>query len=293
MSNLWSYYLIGGTVLSLVACFWIIVYANRQRASKEEIAKTEAEVWDENIRELNNPLPMWWLWLFVLTVIWSFLYLVYYPGLGKLGGVGGWSQEEQYAAEIAEADRRYGPVFARFGAMDIPTLTEDPQALAVGASLFQNYCAQCHGSSARGARGFPDLTDSEWLYGKAPAQVEKSIVDGRAGIMPPLRAVFASDEAVNEMVRYVLSMQDGMDNTSPAHQQYMSLCVACHGADGSGMSALGAPSLVNDIWLYGASDAEVRRSIVEGRNGVMPAHGALIGADRARILAAYVLSLGQ
>ena len=293
MSNLWSWFIIVGTVVSLIACFWLVVWANKQRATNEEIAESESHVWDENIRELNNPLPMWWLWLFVGTIIWSAAYLVYYPGLGKFEGMGGWSQEQQYADEVAKAEATYGPMFAAFAAMDFNELVNDEAALGVGFSLYQNYCSTCHGSTAQGARGFPNLTDDAWLYGGGAQQIEQSIMAGRNGVMPPLGAIFASDEALDEMVRYVQVMPDGMDTSSPAHTQYMQLCVACHAPNGSGMQALGAPSLIDDIWLYGSSPAEIRKSIVEGRLGAMPAHGNLIGPDRARILAAYVYSLSQ
>lgn len=293
MSNPWSWYIILGTVISLAACFWLVAYANRQRASEEEIKESESHVWDENIRELNNPLPMWWLWLFVGTIIWSAFYLLYYPGMGNFGGMSGWSQENQYAEEVAAAEELYGPIFATFGAMEASALVDDPAAMGIGASLYQNYCSQCHGSTAQGARGFPNLTDDEWLYGGSPAQIEQSILTGRAGVMPPLNAVFATDEALEEMVRYVQAMPDGMDTSSPAHAQYMTLCIACHGPTGEGIQALGAPSLVDEVWLYGSSAAETRKSIVEGRIGEMPAHANLIGPDRARILTAYVYSLSQ
>ena len=293
MSSAWSWYVIIGTAISLVACFWIVTWANRQRASKEEIEESEAHVWDENIRELNNPLPMWWYWLFVGTVVWSAFYLIYYPGMGNFEGTSGWSQEQQYADEVAAAEAQYGPIFAAFSEKELVDLAKDPVALGIGASLFANYCSQCHGSTAMGARSFPNLTDNVWLYGGAPAQIEQSIVAGRNGVMPPLGAVFATEEAVNEMVSYVQSMQDGLDESSPAHTQYMTLCIACHGPTGEGNQALGAPSLVDDSWLYGSSPFEIRKSIVEGRIGAMPAHGDLVGADRARILAAYVYSLSD
>lgn len=293
MSSFWSWWVIIGTVLSIIACVWLIVFTNRQRASAEEIKESETHVWDEDIRELNNPLPMWWLWLFILTIIWGIGYLIYYPGLGTFAGTGDWSQESQYDAEVAAAEARYGPIFAQYGAMEVTDLLNEPDALAIGASLFANYCSQCHGSGALGATGFPNLTDDYWLYGDSPAQIEQSIMSGRTGIMPPLGAVFASDEAVDEMVRYVQAMPDGMDIASPAHTQYMTLCIACHGPDGSGMQALGAPSLIDDVWLYSSSPQQIRESIVMGRTGVMPAHGHLIGPDRARVLTAYVYSLSR
>jgi len=293
MSNAWSWYVIIGTVVTLAACFWLVAWTNRQRASDEEIREAEGHVWDEDVRELNNPLPMWWLWLFIITIIWALGYLIYYPGMGSFKGVGDWSQEQQWADEVAAAEAQYGPMFAEFGAMAVPDLIKNEHAMNIGFSLFQNYCSQCHGSTAQGARGFPNLTDNAWLYGGTPQQIEQSILNGRNGVMPPLAAVFGSDEEIDEMVRYVQTMQDGMDTTSPAHTKYMQLCIACHGPTGQGMQALGAPDLTDDIWLYGSSPTEIRRSIVEGRNGVMPAHGKLIGPDRARILAAYVYSLSQ
>jgi cytochrome c oxidase cbb3-type subunit 3 len=293
MSSALSWFVIIGTVGSMLACFWLVVWTNRQRASSEEIKESESHVWDEDVRELNNPLPMWWLWLFILTLVWGAGYFIYYPGLGSFGGLGSWSQEEQYRREVAAAEAEYGPMFARYGAMDFEQLARDPGALDIGKSLFANYCAQCHGSSAQGGRGFPDLTDKDWLYGGQPAQIEHSIVNGRNGVMPPLGAVFADDAAISDMVKYVQNMPDGMDAASPAHSKYMTLCIACHGPDGKGNQALGAPNLVDDTWLYGSSASEVRKSIVEGRYGVMPAHGSLIGEDRAKILASYVYSLSQ
>ncbi|HSD71093.1 MAG TPA: cytochrome-c oxidase, cbb3-type subunit III [Woeseiaceae bacterium] len=293
MSSVWSWYVIIGTVVSMLACFWLVVWTNRQRASAEEIKESESHVWDGNVRELNNPLPMWWLWLFVITLVWGGGYLLFYPGLGAFAGLGSWTQEDQYNQEVMAAEAKYGPIFAEFGARPAEELAGNSAALDIGKSLFANYCAQCHGSAGLGARGFPNLTDDDWLYGGEAAKIEQSIVQGRSGVMPPLAAVFPDDAAIDEMVRYVQNMADGMDTDSPAHAKYMTLCIACHGADGSGLQALGAPSLIDDIWLYGSSAEEIRKSIVEGRNGVMPAHGNLIGPDRARILAAYVYSLSR
>jgi len=293
MSSSWSWYIVIGTVATLAACFWLIAWTNRQRASDQELEESEGHVWDENIRELNNPLPMWWLWLFILTVVWAAFYLIYYPGMGNFAGIGDWSQEQQYANEVAAAEAQYGPVFAQYGAEDVATLARDPGALGIGASLFSNYCAQCHGSGAMGARGFPNLTDDDWLYGDSAAQIEQSIAAGRSGVMPPLAAMFASEDEIDAMVDYVQRMADGLDTASPAHSKYMTVCIACHGPTGTGNQALGAPSLVDDIWLYGSSSQDIRKTIVAGRNGVMPAHGALLGPDRTRILAAYVYSLSN
>lgn len=293
MSNAWAWYVAIGTVASMLACFWLIVWTNRQRASDEEIAASEAHVWDEDIRELNNPLPMWWLGLFFLTLIWGAGYFLMYPSLLVYDGALGWSQEQQYADQMAEAEARYAPIFARYADMPIDEIANDEQALAIGGSLYANYCSQCHGANALGAPGFPNLTDKVWNWGGTPAAIEQTLRNGRNGIMPALGMVLQSDEAIDEMVDYVRTMQDGMDTQSPAHARYMTLCIGCHGPTGDGMQVLGAPALNDDNWLYGSSPAAIRKTIVEGRNGVMPAHQKLLGDDRLRILAAYVYSLSK
>lgn len=293
MSTAWGWVVFLGTGLSMLACVWLIVFTNRQRRTPEEIREAEAHVWDEDVRELNNPLPMWWLWLFVLTIIFSVGYLLWYPGLVIIDGISGWTQAQQYEAEVAAAEERYAPVFAEFGAMEASELVGNERAMGIGQSLFANYCAQCHGSSAQGAPGFPDLTDDEWLWGGSPAQIEQSILNGRRGVMPALAPAIGGEEALAGMVDYVQGLVDGQDAGSPAHARYMTLCIACHGPEGLGNPVLGAPNLANDTWLYGSSDDAIRHTLTAGRNGVMPAHDKLIGPDRARILAAYVFSLSQ
>lgn len=293
MSNGWTWFVFLGTVLSMLACFWLIVYTNRQRKSAKEIAESEAHVWDEDVRELNNPLPRWWLWLFIGTLIWGAGYFAWYPGLLAFGGVSDWSQEEQYRQEMQAAEARYAPIFAEFGAMPVAELVDNERALGIGKSLFANYCAQCHGSTAQGAPGFPNLTDDEWLWGSSPEQIEQSIIAGRNGIMPALAPALGGEEGVESMIDYVQGLANGQDTSSPAHAKYMTLCIACHGPQGKGNPVLGAPNLTNDIWLYGSTDASLRRTLTEGRHGVMPAHEKLLGADRARILSAYVYSLSN
>lgn len=293
MSEAWGWYVLILTILSILACFWLIAYSNRQRNSPKEIAESESHVWDEDVRELNNPLPMWWLWLFIGTLIWGAGYLVYYPGLLAFDGTSGWSQEKQYEEEVAAAEARFAPIFERYASMPAAELVDDEQAMGIGKSLYGNYCAQCHGSTAQGAPGFPNLTDDEWLWGGEPAQIEQSILQGRSGIMPALGPSLGGDEQVAAMVDYVQSLQDGQDTASPAHGKYMMLCIACHGPEGKGNPIMGAPNLANDQWLYGSSDDAITETLMQGRNGVMPAHKDLLGADRAHILAAYVYSLSQ
>ena len=190
MSAGWNWYILIGTLASLAACFWLIVWTNRQRATEAEIAESESHVWDEDVRELNNPLPMWWLWLFILTLVWGVGYFVLYPSFGSMGSVLGWSQQAQYEAQVAAAEERYGPIFARYGSMPVEELVDDPAAMRIGASLYANYCSQCHGANALGGPGFPNLTDDTWNWGGAPAQIEQALVGGRNGVMPSLAAVF-------------------------------------------------------------------------------------------------------
>lgn len=293
MSIGWTWFVLITTAASLAACFWLIVWTNRQRASEAELSESESHVWDEDIRELNNPLPMWWLWLFVLTLVWGIGYFVMYPSFGNYDGLLGWSQEAQYEAEVAAAEAEYGPIFAKYGSMAAEELVNDPKAMSIGASLYANYCSQCHGANALGATGFPNLTDDVWNWGGSPQQIETTLNNGRIGVMPALSSVFPTEQALNQMVEYVRNMPDGMDSSSPAHTTYMQLCVGCHGPGGQGMQVLGAPSLVDDVWLYGSSENAVRKSIAEGRNGVMPAHLDMLGPDRIRILSAYVYSLSR
>jgi cytochrome c oxidase cbb3-type subunit 3 len=289
MSSGWEWFIFLGTVLSMIGCVWLIVFTNRQRASDEEIAESESHVWDGDVSELNNPLPMWWLWLFIITLVGSAAYFAYYPGLAIFEGYGKWTQTSQYDAEVAAAEAKYGPMFAKFGAMEVSDIVKDEKALSIGSSLFANYCSQCHGSTAQGARGFPNLTDQNWTWGGDPAVIEATIMNGRTGTMPALGAALGGD--VDAMVAYVQGLPDGQDTASPAHAKYMMFCIACHGPEGKGNPVLGAPDLTSDVWLYGSSQTEIKRTLMEGRQGVMPGHSSLIGPDRARILAAYVYSL--
>ncbi len=292
MSNFWSWFVIGLTVISLIATFWLIVWSGRQGPQGSNKVADTGHSWD-GLTENNNPLPRWWLGLFILTIVWGVGYLIYYPGLGTFKGTSNWTQLNQYQSEIDAAEATYAPLFARYSALPVSQLLTEPDALAIGESLFANYCSTCHGSSGRGATGFPNLTDADWLYGSDFAAIESSIANGRNGIMPPLAGAFPKDSQLQNMIDYVQTLADTPDTSSSAHTQYQALCGACHGPAGEGVQALGAPRLNDDIWLYGSTDSAIRRSITEGRNGVMPAHNKLLGDDRIRLLAAYVSSLSR
>ncbi len=296
LSSFWHWYVVIITVLTILACFWILQWTKGISNRDEDGATgTTGHVWDEDLVELNHPLPRWWLQLFYITIGYSFLYMFLYGGFGNFQGVLGWTQVGQYEAEMKAADDAQETIFARYRALDNESLINDPEANATGQRLFANSCAMCHGSDARGARGFPNLTDSDWLYGDGFDTVMHSISNGRVGIMPVMVAAL-DDAAINELVVYVQSMSGQKADAGMAaagKKNFDMLCVACHGLDGSGNQALGAARLNDDIWLYGGEPATIKKTITEGRNGNMPAHKDLLSDDRRKLIAAYVLSLSK
>jgi len=296
LTSFWHWYVIIITVGTILACFWLLQWTKGISNRDEENATgSTGHVWDEDLVELNNPLPRWWLQLFYITIGFAFIYLALFGGLGNIPGVLGWSQEGQYEAEVKAAAEAQEVIFARYRELDNDALIADAEANATGQRLFANSCAMCHGSDGRGARSFPNLADDDWLYGGSFDTVMQSIAGGRAGLMPVMVGGL-DDAAISDLVVYVQSMS-GMkadaDMAEKGKVHFDSLCVACHGADGSGNQALGSPRLNDDIWLYGGESETIKKTITEGRNGNMPAHKDLLSEDRRRIIAAYVLSLSK
>lgn len=279
--------------LNVLGCGWLIWWT--ARSSPDEVAQGQVidHVWDGDLQERNNPMPRWWLWLFFLTIVFCFVYFFLYPALGTFGNALGWSKVGQYDQEMAAAKKQYGPIYAAFAGRDIVALSRDPKALALGRSLFVNNCSGCHGSDARGAKGFPNLTDNDWLYGGSPDNIVQTITHGRQGVMPALGGVLGP-QGVDEVEAYVLSLSGRREPPEKvaAGKARFTLCAACHGADGKGNQLIGAPNLTDDIWLYGGSEAAVRQSITDGRHGQMPVHEWL-GPDKIRLLAGYVYSLSH
>ena len=294
MTTGWTLFIVILTAINVVGAVWLLwVTSRRSPADKQPGVETTGHTWDGDLREYNNPLPRWWLWMFYGTVAFGIVYLVLYPGLGSWQGTAGWSQEKQWQEQVAAADAAAAPVYARFAGMGLDELGQDPDAMRVARNLYANNCAMCHGSDARGAKGFPSLTDGDWLYGGAPDTVLATISYGRNGIMPPWGEALG-ERGVEEVVAYVLTLS-GLQAPAalaeagkPKFQMY---CAACHGMDGKGMQAVGAPNLTDDIWLYGSDAAEIRYGIVNGRNNQMPAQLELLGEPKVRLLTAYVLSL--
>lgn len=280
------------TILNVLACGWIIWWTARSRPGESAEGEVTGHVWDGDLQERNNPMPRWWLILF-LTIAFCLIYFLLYPSLGSFGGILGWSKQEQYAQEMAAANRQYAPIYAAFQGQDIPALAKNPKAIALGRSLFLNNCTNCHGSDARGAVGFPNLTDNDWLHGGEPQNIVDSITHGREGIMPALDDALGP-QGVDEVVAYVLTLsgRQAPPDKAEAGKARFVLCAACHGADGKGNQVIGAPNLTDDIWLYGGSSEAIRYSVRLGRHGQMPSHQWL-GEDKIRLLAAYVYSLSH
>jgi len=296
LTSFWHWYVIIITIVTILACFWLLQWT-KGISNRDEDGGTGStgHVWDEDLVELNNPLPKWWLQLFYITIAFAFIYLLLFGGLGNISGVLNWSQEGQYEAEMKTASEAQEAIFARYRQMDNDTLIADADANATGQRLFANSCAMCHGSDARGAIGFPNLADNDWLYGNSFDTVMQSITNGRAGAMPVMVGGL-EDHAIAELVVYVQSlagMQADTDMAANGKKNFDMLCAACHGMDGGGNQALGSPRLNDGTWLYDSDPETIRTAITEGRNGNMPAHKDLLSEDRRRLITAYVLSLSK
>jgi len=302
-SDFWGLYIAVLTVVSIVACGWLLLAMSRTRAPMKGQpggADTTGHTWDDDLAEYNNPLPRWWLWLFWITLVFSIVYLALYPGLGNVKGVWGWSSTGQYQREVEAVNKVVMPLYEKFLQQDLEQVAADAQARGMGERLFLNQCAQCHGSDAGGGKGFPSLRDEEWLYGGEPDKIKESILNGRRGVMPPLGAALG-DEGVKNVVHYVRSLSglahDGL-KAQLGKPLFAANCAACHGPEGKGMQALGAPDLTNKVWLYGSSEKEIEYGIVNGRNVTgesmpMPAHKDLLGEAKVHLLAAYVWGLSN
>lgn len=296
MPAFWAWFVAVGTIVFVIWCVWLVGWSAKQGPQGKEDEDLVGHKWDGDLEEWNNPAPRWWLYLYFITILWGAAYLVMYPGLGITEGLLSWSQEGQYDAEMQAAEERYAPIYERFAGMEFQALAEDPDALALGRSLFASYCTTCHGSDARGGPGYPNLTDDNWQWGSTEQDIINTITNGRIAVMTPWAPMLGSEQAVDNMVHYVRSLSglvEPNETAAGAQVQFTTFCAACHMPTGVGNPILGAPDLTDDVWLYGSSEDDIRTAIVEGRNGQMPAHGEFLGENRTRILAAYVYSLSQ
>lgn len=294
MSSFWSIWIIVITLGSIFGCWWLLQSNSKGERSGDGEAQTTGHVYD-GIEEYDNPLPRWWFIMFIVTIVFSLVYLVLYPGLGNFKGVLGWSQEAAWQKEQQIAEDKYGPIFEAYSKTSIPDLLTNKKALLSGQRIFANNCAVCHGSAGTGSYGFPDLTDNDWLYGGEPEQIKTTIMHGRKGAMPGWGNVLG-EEGVTAVAEYVMGLSGRSVDPELAEdgkQHYQTTCAACHGLQGEGNIALGAPNLSDKIWLYGGSPELIKHSIRNGRSGNMPAHKELLGEDKVHLVSAYVYSLAK
>ncbi|MEO8670692.1 MAG: cytochrome-c oxidase, cbb3-type subunit III [Tahibacter sp.] len=292
MSPSWSIYVTVLTLINLVGLVWLLIATARRRKDEHSNDKTTGHVWDGDISELNNPLPRWWLGMFILSFVFGAAYLVIYPGLGNWAGTSGWTSGNELRASIDAANAKLESVYAQFRNRPLDELARDPAAQKLGHNVFVNNCAACHGSDARGAKGFPSLVDRDWLWGGESEAILASVRDGRQGAMPALGATLPNG-GVSEVANYVRSLSGLPHNEMQAKAglaKFAGICAACHGVDGHGNVALGAPNLSDEIWLYGSSQATIEETIMNGRGGRMPAWSSILGDDRTRLVTAWILA---
>jgi cytochrome c oxidase cbb3-type subunit 3 len=290
----WPLYITGATLVGIVACLVLLWVSGRKKVAARS-DNTTGHVWDGDLTEMNNPLPLWWVGLFIITVIFSLLYLVAYPGLGDYEGELKWTTRGEYDAEIAQANKDLAPLYARFTSRKPEELAGDAEAMAVGERLFMNNCAQCHGSDARGSKGFPNLADADWLHGGTPDKIAESVTKGRTGAMPPMAAAVGSPDDVKNVAHYVLSLSKSPHDSVRAQlgKSKYAACAACHGMDGKGNAALGAPNLADDTWLHGWGEQAIVNIINTGKTNEMPAQAGKLTEAQIHVLAGYVWGLSN
>lgn len=293
MSEFWHWFVIAIVILHIVAYLWLLLATAKKKVPANDNNDT-GHVWDEDITELNNPLPMWWLGLFILTIIFSLAYLYLYPGLGNYQGHLNWSQEQQFSQKFADLQQARNASYQAFINKPIEEMIKDPQAMLIGERLYKANCSQCHGSDAKGATGYPNLIDQDWLYGGDYQQIYHSITEGRNGIMP-IFANMLQEEGVKSVAAYVRNLSDATHLPLLAKKgkaKFEAFCTSCHGTDAKGNTLLGAPNLTDDVWLHGSSDV-IETALYEGFNNKMPAHKNLLDDNSRTIIAAYIYSLNQ
>jgi cytochrome c oxidase cbb3-type subunit 3 len=295
MSDFWSIIVTVVILLNIIGCYLLIRWVAKPNKGEAKQGEATGHVWDSNLMELNNPMPRWWLYLFYITIVWGLIYLLMYPGYGNYPGLLAWTSDKKYSDEVQAANETYGPIFSQYAETPIIELSENKDANAVGQRLFVNYCAQCHGSDAAGSRGFPNLTDNEWIWGGQPTDIQYTIAHGRTGVMPAWESVLKPIQ-ISYLADYLMSLTGRQHKATDAQRGkkvFASYCATCHQADATGNPLLGAPNLADKIWLYGASRNKIIESISKGRNGQMPAHLEFLGEDKIHILSAYVYSLSS
>ena len=295
-SSAWSNYIALVSLVGIVWCIWLLFSQRKAKVlhTADGAVADTGHVWDGDLRELNNPLPRWWMWMFLLSCIFALVYLVLYPGLGSYPGILGYSTDGALMSSMTNANNELKPVYAKYVKMDIEQVATDPKAREMGQRLFLNSCAQCHGSDAGGSKGFPNLTDGDWLYGGSPENIRTTIVNGRGGVMPPFPQL--DGKQIVDVTNYVRNLSRlPADDLKVARgaEVFKANCIACHGADGKGNIVLGAPNLADKTWLYGSSEAVVIETLTKGRMAMMPAQDKVLSSEKIHLLTAYVWGLSN
>ena len=323
MSSFWSIWITVISLFVIAGCFVLLRWCSKNNTDVEE-GESMGHSFD-GIEELNNPLPKWWSYMFYITIVFGLAYLALYPGLGNFQGQLGWSSSNQsighvkgisakedsknavetaekdgryvqYDKEVKKADETYGPIFAAYLKTPLEELVKNKEALNVGKRLFIQNCAQCHGSDARGSKGFPNLADNSWLYGGDLATIKTSIMNGRNGMMPPKGGLPIADSELPGLAEYLFELSGRKFDAKLAAEgkaSFMKGCFACHGMDGTGNKFMGAPDLADKAWLYGGSRKSIIESIKHGRSGTMPAWKDVLGEEKVHVITAYVYSLSH
>ena len=293
-SNFWSFYVAGITLVGILACV-ILLWVTARKKVPATADNSTGHVWDEDLREMNNPLPRWWVWMFVITIVFSLLYLVAYPGLGSYEGKLAWSSKGEHAAEMDKANKALAPLYARYTGLPPEQVAADAGAMAIGERLFMNNCAQCHGSDARGSKGFPNLADADWLHGGTPDKIKETLVKGRVGNMPPMAAAVGTPDDVKNVAQYVLSLSGSPHDSLKASlgKGKFGACAACHGIDGKGNQALGAPNLTDGVWLHGWGENAIVSIITTGKVNQMPAQADKLTEAQVHVLTSYIWGLSN
>lgn len=294
-SSFWPLFITVIALGGIFGCALLLWKTSKVKVNTSAGDNTSGHVWDEDIREMNNPLPRWWVGLFIITIIFGLGYLAAYPGLGTYAGGLEWSEAKQYDQEVEAANKALAPMYAKFAAMSVENLAKDPEAKAIGERIFMNNCSQCHGSDARGSRGFPNLTDNDWLHGGSPEKIKETITGGRIGMMPPMAAAVGTEEDVKNVANYVLSLSGSAHDESRAAlgKEKFAACAACHGVDGKGNQAIGSANLTDNIWLHGAGEAAIIKRINEGKTNQMPAWASKFTPEQIHVLTAYIWGLSN
>jgi cytochrome c oxidase cbb3-type subunit 3 len=289
----WSVFVAAATLIGLVACLVLLFIASRRKVMADD--NSTGHVFDGNLKELNNPLPRWWMILFILTIVFAFGYVFAFPGLGSAPGFLGWTSRGEVAADDARAAAALTSVYAGFKDRSAESLSQDPKAMGIGERLFINNCAACHGSDARGTKGFPDLTDRDWIHGGSPEKIEETITGGRTGVMPPMIAAVGSPADLHDLAHFVLSLSGSAHDSIAAARgkPKFVICAACHGADGKGNQAIGAPNLTDQVWLHGWGEEAIADIVTHGKTNVMPAQKGRLMPEQIHVLASYVWNLSQ